>query len=456
MVTRIIQIAGSLDKRYRELEFSIEGQRYGPYKLVASALAEHLRNAGKECAVTLLVPESLIAYMASSPDEAEVLLEDRERFAEEAKRRLREVVGTDFEVMVLQGLGRYGLDQKDGQKANLEFENSIGNVSSYALVELTEHSDRDEELIFCTSTGYNAYLLAVQTALSVYYAYRTIIDQASGKNGSGRFVLRTAYHPPPPSEGMKMPVESEGMETPVELEETRHRAFFDFPELSAQLVTDRTSKAIELKRRLHRLKEEMEAERSKASLAFNAVKYNAPLVLHYLEQPDGRKILRSLREALAEIEGARSVVKDGSTVRVRRFRVSRGEVSGWVITAALSTYLSEVISSVRSKDRRLKGILEVMGSVYKDQRLEVNKYVLEHEADQIAKAAEDMRPGERRLLREVLKLGGSGNPKRNFFAHAGLLADRTYVTRTEEGDVVLEYDENRLKEIMGWVRDPTP
>ena len=447
MVTRIIQIAGSLDKRYRELEFSIEGQRYGPYKLVASALAEHLRNTGKECAVTLLVPESLIAYMASSPDEAEVLLEDRERFAEEAKRRLREVVGTDFEVMVLQGLGRYGLDQKDGQKANLEFENSIGNVSSYALVELTEHSDRDEELIFCTSTGYNAYLLAVQTALSVYYAYRTIIDQASGKNGSGRFVLKTAYHPPPPSEGMKMP---------VELEETRHRAFFDFPELSAQLVTDRTSEAIELKRRLQRLVEEMMCERSKARLAFNAVKYNAPLVLHYIEQPDGRKILRLLREALAGIEGARSVVTEGRTVRVRRFRVGWGEVSGWVITAALSTYLSEVISSVRSKDRRLKGILEVMGSVYKDQKLEVNRYVLEHEADQIAKATEDMRPGKRRLLREVLKLGGSGNPKRNFFAHAGLLADRTYVTRTEEGDVVLEYDENRLKEIMGWVRDPTP
>jgi hypothetical protein len=36
------------------------------------------------------------------------------------------------------------------------------------LVELTELSDRDEELIFCTSTGYNAYLLAVQMALSVY------------------------------------------------------------------------------------------------------------------------------------------------------------------------------------------------------------------------------------------------------------------------------------------------
>jgi len=443
MVTRIIQIAGSLDYRsYRELEFSIEGQRYGPYKLVASALAEHLRNAGKECAVTLLVPESLVVYMAGSPEDAEGLLRDKERFAEEAKSRLREVVATDFEVRVVQGLGHYASDRK----WSLEFENSIGNISSYMLVELTELSDRDEELIFCTSTGYNAYLLAVQMALSVYYAYRAFTDQASGKNGPGSFVLRTAYHPSP----------SEGMETPVELEATHHRAFFDFPELSGQLVTDRTSEANELKRRLHRLKEEMEAERSRAMLAFNAVKYNAPLVLHYLEQPDGRKILRSLREALAGIEGARSVVTEGSTVRVRRFRVGRGEVSGWVITAALSMYLSEVISSVRSKDRRLKGILEVMGSVYKDQKLEVNKYVLEHEADQIAKAAEDMRPGERRLLREVLKLGGSGNPKRNFFAHAGLLADRTYVTRTEEGDVVLEYDENRLKEIMGWVRDPTP
>ena len=172
MVTRIIQIAGSLDyKSYRELEFSIEGQRYGPYKLVASALAEHLRNAGKECAVTLLVPESLIAYMASSPEDAEELLRDKERFAEEAKSRLREVVGTDFEVRVVQGLGHHASDRK----WRLKFENSIGNVSSYALVELTELSDRDEELIFCTSTGYNAYLLAVQMALSaVSYTHLTL------------------------------------------------------------------------------------------------------------------------------------------------------------------------------------------------------------------------------------------------------------------------------------------
>ena len=240
----------------------------------------------------------------------------------------------------------------------------------------------------------------------------------------------------------------------MELERTQHKAFFDLPKLDAELLTDQTTEAIGLKRRLHRLKEEMEAERSKASLAFNAVKYNAPLVLHYLEQPEGRKILESLREALAEIEGARSVVKDGNTVRVRRFRVSRGEVSGWVITAALSIYLSEVISSVRSKDRRLRGILDVMSRVYTDQRLEVNKYVLEHEADQIAKATKDMRPGERMLLREVLNLGGSGNLKRNFFAHAGLLADRTYVTKTEDGDLVLEYDEKRLEEIKKWVGDP--
>ncbi len=444
MVTRIIQIAGSLDyKRYQELEFSIEGQRYGPYKLVASALAEHLRNAGKECTVTLLVPESLVVYVANSPEEAGALLKDRDRFAEEARHRLSEVVATDFEVMVIQGLGHYPSQDK---RWGLEFENSIGNVSSYVLVELPELSDRDEELIFCTSTGYNAYLLAVQMALSVYYAYRTFTDQASGENGSGRFVLRTAYHPSP----------SEGMETPVELEATHHKAFFDFPELNGQLVTDRTSEAIELRRRLHRLIEKMEKQRSYASLAFNAVKYNAPLVLHYLEQPDGRRILELLREALAEIEEARSVVTDGSTVRVRRFRVSRGEVSGWVITAALSMYLSKVISSVKSKGRTLKGLLEVMSSVYTQQKLEVNKYLLEHEADQITGAAKDMGPGERRLLREVLKLGGSGNLKRNFFAHAGLLADRTYVTKTEEGDLVLEYDEKRVEKIMKWVKDPSP
>ncbi|MDT7968709.1 MAG: hypothetical protein RQ949_05505, partial [Candidatus Calditenuis sp.] len=328
-----------------------------------------------------------------------------------------------------------------------EFENSIGNISSYILVELTEISDRDEKLIFCTSTGHNAYLMAVQMALSVYRAYRAFVDQASGDGGQGSFVLKTAYHPPP----------SVGSEVTVELEPTHHRAFFDLPELKGQLVADRTDRAIELGKRVHGLVEEMTGEWNKARLAFNAVRYNAPLVLNYLEEPDGRKMLRLLREAMEVIEEARSFVIEGSTLRLRRFKVDRSEVSGWVITAALSMYLSKVMESVKSTGGRLGRILEVMKRVYEDQRLKLNSYVLEYEAYQISEAVKEGRVlGEKSLLKDLLQLKGSGDKKRNFFAHAGLLADYTYVRRTEDGDVVLEYDANRLKEIMSWVRNPTP
>jgi len=100
-------------------------------------------------------------------------------------------------------------------------------------------------------------------------------------------------------------------------------------------------------------------------------------------------------------------------------------------------------------------IFEVMKRVYEDQRLKLNSYVLEYEVYQISEAVNKcMMPGEKRLLKDLLQLKGSRYPKRNFFAHAGLLADYTYVRRTEDGDVVLEYDANRLKEIMSWVRDP--
>jgi hypothetical protein len=132
-------------------------------------------------------------------------------------------------------------------------------------------------------------------------------------------------------------------------------------------------------------------------------------------------------------------------------------VTGWVITAALSMYLSKVMESVKSTGGRLGRILEVMRRVYRDQRLGLNSYVLEYEADQIYEAVnKGMGPGEKRLLKDLLKLKGSENPKRNFFAHAGLIADYTYVRRTEDGDVVLEYEANRLKEIMNWVRNPMP
>jgi hypothetical protein len=287
--------------------------------------------------------------------------------------------------------------------------------------------------------------MAVQMALSVYRAYRAFVDQASGDGGQGSFVLKTAYHPPP----------SIGNEVTVELEPTHHRAFFDLPELRGQLVADQNDRAIELRKKVHESVEEMMGEWNKARLAFNAVRYNAPLVLNYLEEPDGRKMLRLLREAMEVIEEARSFVIEGSTLRLRRFRVDRVEVSGWVITAALSMYLSKVMESVKSTGGRLGRILEVMKRVYRDQRLKLNSYVLEYEADQIYEAVkEGMMPGEKRLLKDLLQLKGSRYPKRNFFAHAGLLADYTYVRRTEDGDVVLEYDANRLKEIMSWVRNP--
>jgi CRISPR/Cas system-associated protein Csx1 len=96
-----------------------------------------------------------------------------------------------------------------------------------------------------------------------------------------------------------------------------------------------------------------------------------------------------------------------------------------------------------------------MGRVYRDQRLGLNSYVLEYKADQIYEAVnKGMMPGEKSLLKDLLQRKGSGNPKRNFFAHARLIADYTYVRRTEDGDVVLEYDANRLKEIISCIRDP--
>ncbi len=451
MVTRVIQIAESLcNSSYRELEFMIDNRRYGPYKLVASALVDYLRDEGRECAVTILVPESLVDQLTDSLKEAKELLRDKERLAEEAKSRLREVVAKDFDVRVIQGLGHHELEQKGGRKASLEFENWINNVSSYALVELTTLSDGDEELIFCTSTGHDAYLLALQMALSVYFAYRTFTDQASGRNGSRGFVLRTAYHT----------VSKEGNVTAVELEPTEYRAFFELPELSARLVAERTPEANELQQRLSELTEEMMGEWSKARSAFNAVRYNAPLALMYVEQPDGKRVLRALRDALNTIEERRSMVDEGDVLRVRRFRVDRRMVNGWVITAGLSEYLSRVIGSVRETGGRLRRLLEAMREVYREQRLGLNYYVLEHEANQITKmATEGMRPGERKRLSEVLKLKGSTDPekqKRNFFAHAGLLADCTYVTRTEDGDLKLEYDSGKLGTVLEWVRDPSP
>ncbi|MEM0375456.1 MAG: hypothetical protein QXO17_03830 [Nitrososphaerota archaeon] len=442
MGSRIVQIIGSIGyESYWELHFSIEGRRYGPYKLVASAIAEHLREKGKDCSVTLLLPESLVVDLAGTPEEAEELLRDREKLAREAERRLRDIMGTDFEVRVIQGLGYYALRDK---RTALEFVNYIDNVSSYALVEMTEAFDRDGELYFCTSTGHNAYLLALQMALATYYAYREFIRQSA--EGSVRFDLYTVYHPKPTA----------GMTTPVEVERTSHRAFFSFPQPRKEFVADRTGEAVELGRELSELMDSMNGERSRAQLAFNAVRFNVPLLLTYLDPPDGERVLRALREALARIERRKRISNDGDVLRVSRLRVVRSEVFAWVIIAGLSAYLSRVVRSVSATGRRMGALLETVKKFYGEQDLHLNCYVLEHEIDQIRRHAEALMPGEGKLLSEALRLSGSSNAKRNFFAHAGLLAEWTHVRRLEDGEVVLGYDEQHLRTIKKWVQNPEP
>ncbi|MDJ0274635.1 MAG: hypothetical protein NYU90_05480 [Aigarchaeota archaeon] len=443
MGSRIVQILGSIGyESYWELHFSIEGRRYGPYKLVASALVEHLRENGKDCSVTLLLPESLVTDLAGTLEEAEELLRDKEKLAREAERRLRDLdlVRTDFEVRVLQGVGNYPL--RRDSKTTVEFVNYIDNVSSYALIGMTEAFDRDEELYFCTSTGHNAYLLALQMALATYYAYREFIRQSA--EGSGRLDLYTVYHPKP----------TVGRTTPVEVERTSHRAFFSFPQPRKELIADRPDESIDLRRELSELMGPMQGERSRAQLAFNAVRFNVPLLLTYLDPPDGEKVLRSLREALERIERKKRISKDGDVLRVSRIRVLRSEVSAWVIIAGLSAYLSRVVRSVRATGGRIGALLGTVKRFYEEQDLHLNGYVLEHEIEQIRERAACLRPGERKPLSEVLQLKGSANMRRNFFAHAGLLAEWTLVRRLEDCEIALEYDGSNLETIKKWVQNP--
>ncbi len=440
MTTAILQVLGD-PKGYKTLRYVIDGKEYRK-SLSALAIYEWLEDCGKDAEIILLAPDSLITKIEEDIDKAVELLRDREKFK---KRILRLLDGIKAEVLMIPSVGIYSGNY------TVSFKGSVENTITYIFKELVKRSV--DEIYVDVSTGQNIYTTSMLEALRKYATYRKLRYILQGKSGIS---LKLAYVPP---------VFVEGQEVNVELHDFDVKAFFSLPTSNPKGICMDRDKRRELHEKYGRFLDELSKDLRILKMAFNAIKYNIPLVFYHSEildlDIDTKNKEDKLLNVLEEIEESREIITDGNTLTVTRVVLDSTNVVNTFFAIAM---LSSVIDFWKEKIDKpeLDSILKTFKELYKNLGLDVNSRFLERDIGEIKELTKDL-DGEKLLLELYAKDSDDQKPresrdrKRNFFAHSGLLREITMVRK--EGDkILLRYDLKLMNKknvnIRKWLLNP--
>lgn len=251
MTTAILQVLGD-PKGYKTANFIIDGKIYRT-NLSALAIYEWLNRDAK---IVLLVPDSLITKIEDNVDNAIGLLKDRERF----KTRILELLGVEADVLMIPSVGEY---------SSARFEGSVENTITFIFKELVKLNF--DEIYADISTGQNIYATSMLEALRKYVTYRKLRCILQGGEGVS---VKVAYVPP---------VLTEGQKVKVELHDFDVKAFFDLPKPNSKEICKDIKKKIEIRKKYRRFFNEISNDLNVLKIAFNAIKFNAPLVFYHPE-----------------------------------------------------------------------------------------------------------------------------------------------------------------------------
>jgi hypothetical protein len=404
---------------YSEVVYEVEGKEYRG-RLLPLALA-----AGGAEAV-LVAPESLAVLAFGSAEEAAEALE-RGELGKVFSERVESAFGARAGVVVAQALGGY----RGAFEAS--FENHFDNVVAHLFLDSLDALKGCGELVLDVSTGLNVYAAALLEAARAFVVHSKLRRILQGGAGVKAWIAAV-----PPVLG--------GGRYSVGLYDFTSKAFFEFPLRSLEFKPEdfvlsplSGEEKRELGERLRGPVERLKRVLAEARVAFNALKYNAPLALYHeeivnLKAADPAAGLEALRLIVAEVERRRRVAVEGGKLSVRRLRLNRALVVNAALALALLESLREFHSAgVAGAEATPSGLLEVFGKVYGLLGLGLNA---------------------RFLARDVAELAGGegflGDAKRNFFAHSGLLS--TMIEVRPGGSVAYRCGAAPL--VRKWLYDP--
>ncbi|MEM2357423.1 MAG: TM1812 family CRISPR-associated protein [Candidatus Bathyarchaeia archaeon] len=494
----IIQIIGRFD--YEEVNWVVKDEEYEDNEkyrspLISYSIFNHYKksNPSEDYEVMLLIPESLVTYVAKDASEAFDLLKNKDKLKEKFLNKIKESYSSalsnlKFDVSIIQSIGSY--KSSASNRYIVRFENYVDNIVSYLLFDLINLKNVNG-ITFDVSTGLNINVCSMIEALKTLIVYHKLLKILQGGKG---IHVKLAFAPP-------VAKELKDLSYSIELYTYDAKAFFDLPIKKSFRIDELTDLQEKKYKELSQSREKINKAISMLKLMFNIVKLNTPLALFKcLKTCDGTEIvelndLLSLEELLSEltmilnhIKGETKVELIDDSIKVKYYKVNRNLLANVILSISLYSSLREFafrVKEIKPSINQIKRLFsgdEGSEGIYKMVNLEVNKRFLERDLEDIKTKTKNLNIEEWALLKGLekqkplpLKLkflrkfkaikkkveeGKNekfrSNEKRNFFAHSGFLEKYTYVKK--EGDeILLSYDcsKETIREIKSWINDPS-
>jgi len=453
----ILQILGRLN--YDEVTFDIDGDQIRD-RLSSRALARKLGNSE----IIFLCPESLVTELTNNENEAGGLLSEKNKLIDKMHKNL--ATNGYCRILLMQSIGTYG--RKD---LSISFSNTADNIIVSLILDLLEEVQNCDEVILDVSTGHNVYvasLMDAARALIVYFKLARIISKGEMPT------FKVAYFPPviEPSGGATYPIRFYDFDV---------KAFFSLPFEDETLKIERLLKNcedIELRKELNSKFEDLGRSLRdlivETKIAYNAIKYNAPLayfddelVSFDIECEDVLEGMRDVFEYITEVK--KMVIRCENELTVKRASVERKSFINLLLTIALHNALKEFKEDLSNKDPIISTIKKDFKNLYSRVGLNLNLRFLERDLEEIKSLLSFLIEGKetsinelnRCRFKEYRKIEVSkhlkrrkGDIKRNFFAHSGFEETVTLVRKIGKNEALIRYKPERKSEIRRWIKNP--
>jgi len=457
----ILSIIGKFE--YHDVNFAINKEYYNA-KILSAAMYNYLTSKGEECRLVLFVPESLVGMLEEDIDEAYRLLNDREKLKDRVLKELIEngVVTDKVDVRIIQSIGEYSAQGR----YSLLFINHLDNIVFQAFTELIDMFNMDGNVFIDISIGHNVYVYSLLEALRsiiVYSKLKALLQDSYG--------LKVSIASSPP-------IFTKGLSVNVEFHDYDVKAFFELPlkkDYSISVGDFLHDKSIinELLREfkaqnidLDPLKHDLELLRK----SFNALKYNVPLVFFNsnilnLEETSINKDKEFIINLTSLLEKQfRSIhIRDSYINIYRKYWVNRVFLTNIMFSLALLESITCFWrSKISGRQPSLNYILNVFGDIYDKLGIKLNRRFLERDVIEIENQVQSCREklDSYKPLSTVVKRCGdvkeyiASDPKRNFFAHSGLIRDFIEAKRNDEINVKYMDKPEITNQISSWINNP--
>lgn len=419
----IYQITGK--PVYKPVNFKIDECKYNNYKLSGEVLLQHY----KYDKIVILRPESI--------KEDNQCLINTLIVKNENKNKV--------EVLDIHAIGRY---------EDKEYISNITNISLRIFIHMLENA---EKIICDISTGHNIYTYALMEAARFFTTFRKLI------NNNQELITQFAVSEPLSKSNQQHPCN-------IFIEELKTHVFFSFPltkndienlKLTSYLDTNDENIKREIGQRYEELCRDLKCVIKDALKAYNAIRYNTPLVFQKLLKLEDENNICGL---ITELNKFCKDILETNSENCRRLMLKRDIYNLYL---ALAIYYSIIKNVNTIKIESLDDLIKFK-DIYNRLGFDINNRFLEREINEI-KSYKDYISDKEKSLDEIFKNKGFQNQdnqkidnrdnkgsdnKRNFFAHAGL--ERTLVKVKRVNDkIMIEYDDNKKEEICKWLRDPS-